>query len=312
MPRKSPSLSLGAAATRRLLAPVRRGGSGARARYPGDSLGRQPVHTVYGGAHLFTRRHRAEAGRARAARARRVRARRGERSPRRSARARADAAASRRRLRARRATSSARAGRGLPHRLRGRLRQPPRRRGGRPRAAPPRARWRAGCARARCRRSSASASSRSPTSCARARAAHARPVPDRRCVARRGGSCPTNFVVTLPKVTMPEQVAALVELFERSSGALGLAPGALRIEIMVETHAVDLRRRRRARAAARSSRPRRAAASARTSGRTTTPRPATSPPRTRRCAPGVRLRQAHDAGRARAAPASRSPTARRT
>ena len=47
-------------------------------------------------------------------------------------------------LRARAAQARARAGRGLPHRLRGRLRRPPRRRGGRDRRSPPRARSRAG------------------------------------------------------------------------------------------------------------------------------------------------------------------------
>jgi len=51
--KKKPARSLTAAATRRLLAPVRRKGAAfARAR-PGESGARQAVHTVYGGAHLF-------------------------------------------------------------------------------------------------------------------------------------------------------------------------------------------------------------------------------------------------------------------
>jgi citrate lyase beta subunit len=53
MARKSPSLSLPPAATRRLLAPVKRAGARFVRAYPGESLGRQPVHTVYGGAQLF-------------------------------------------------------------------------------------------------------------------------------------------------------------------------------------------------------------------------------------------------------------------
>lgn len=52
---------------------------------------------------------------------------------------------------------------------------------------------------------------------------------------RTGGKLPDHFVVTLPKVTMPEQVAALVELFEALEARTGLAAGALRLELMVET-----------------------------------------------------------------------------
>jgi citrate lyase beta subunit len=50
-----------------------------------------------------------------------------------------------------------------------------------------------------------------------------------------GGRLPPNFVVTLPKVTAPEQVALLSDLLEKLEGALRLAPGALRFEIMIET-----------------------------------------------------------------------------
>ena len=46
---------------------------------------------------------------------------------------------------------------------------------------------------------------------------------------------PENFVVTLPKVTIPEQVTALVELFELIEENTGLAEGSLKMEIMVET-----------------------------------------------------------------------------
>jgi citrate lyase beta subunit len=50
-----------------------------------------------------------------------------------------------------------------------------------------------------------------------------------------GGRLPDNFVVTLPKVTIPEQVAALVRIFEILEKALGLAAGALKMELMIET-----------------------------------------------------------------------------
>ncbi len=52
---------------------------------------------------------------------------------------------------------------------------------------------------------------------------------------RTGGRLPANFVVTLPKVTIPEQVETLVLLFELLEREHGLAPGTLRCEIMVET-----------------------------------------------------------------------------
>ncbi|MCA1619322.1 MAG: phosphoenolpyruvate kinase [Acidobacteria bacterium] len=50
-----------------------------------------------------------------------------------------------------------------------------------------------------------------------------------------GGRLPENFVVTLPKVTVPEQVAALADLFELFERATGLAEGSLKMELMVET-----------------------------------------------------------------------------
>jgi citrate lyase beta subunit len=49
------------------------------------------------------------------------------------------------------------------------------------------------------------------------------------------GKLPDNFVVTLPKVTIPEQVKALVELFEIIEKETSIASGALKMEIMVET-----------------------------------------------------------------------------
>jgi citrate lyase beta subunit len=50
-----------------------------------------------------------------------------------------------------------------------------------------------------------------------------------------GGRLPENFVVTLPKVTIPEQVTALADLFDHFEPALGLPSGSLRLEIMIET-----------------------------------------------------------------------------
>ena len=50
-----------------------------------------------------------------------------------------------------------------------------------------------------------------------------------------GGKLPANFVVTLPKITAPEQVATLVAAFEALEPKLGLAQGSLKLECMVET-----------------------------------------------------------------------------
>ncbi len=49
------------------------------------------------------------------------------------------------------------------------------------------------------------------------------------------GKLPDNFVVMLPKVTIPEQVTALVELFELIESATELSEGSLKMEMMVET-----------------------------------------------------------------------------
>jgi citrate lyase beta subunit len=49
------------------------------------------------------------------------------------------------------------------------------------------------------------------------------------------GKLPPHFVVTLPKVTHAEQCAALVEIFEVSEKRNKLAPGTLKFEFMVET-----------------------------------------------------------------------------
>ena len=50
-----------------------------------------------------------------------------------------------------------------------------------------------------------------------------------------GGNLPNNFVVTLPKVVIPEQVSALADLYDIMELKLGLNAGALKFEIMIET-----------------------------------------------------------------------------
>jgi citrate lyase beta subunit len=46
---------------------------------------------------------------------------------------------------------------------------------------------------------------------------------------------PDNFVVTLPKITTSEQVATLAELFDLMEEQTGLANGSLKMEMMIET-----------------------------------------------------------------------------
>ncbi|WP_437285270.1 DUF6986 family protein [Sorangium sp. So ce406] len=56
-------------------------------------------------------------------------------------------------------------------------------------------------------------------------------------VAASGGALPPAFAVTLPKVVAPEQVSALADALDALERALGLPGGAIRIELMVETTA---------------------------------------------------------------------------
>lgn len=53
--------------------------------------------------------------------------------------------------------------------------------------------------------------------------------------AKTGGEVPVPFVVTLPKVTIPEQVAALADLLDMLEERLGIKKGAVGIDIMIET-----------------------------------------------------------------------------
>ena len=52
---------------------------------------------------------------------------------------------------------------------------------------------------------------------------------------RSGGTLPPGFTVTLPKVAAIEDVTALVRLLDRLETRLGLAAGSLTLELMVET-----------------------------------------------------------------------------
>jgi citrate lyase beta subunit len=54
-------------------------------------------------------------------------------------------------------------------------------------------------------------------------------------VTKSGGTIPSPFVVTLPKVTAPRDVAALADACDACERAHRLAPGSIAIEVMVET-----------------------------------------------------------------------------
>lgn len=54
-------------------------------------------------------------------------------------------------------------------------------------------------------------------------------------LAATSGRLPTHFVVTLPKVSLAEEVAALVEILAHLEKAGGLPDGVLKLELMVET-----------------------------------------------------------------------------
>jgi len=54
-------------------------------------------------------------------------------------------------------------------------------------------------------------------------------------VEKGDGKLPQNFVVTLPKITAPEQVTALADIFDLLEKKTGLASGSLKMEMMIET-----------------------------------------------------------------------------
>jgi citrate lyase beta subunit len=53
--------------------------------------------------------------------------------------------------------------------------------------------------------------------------------------AKSRGALPPHFCVTLPKVALPDEVGALADICSRLEPMLDFEPGALRIEVMVET-----------------------------------------------------------------------------
>jgi len=53
--------------------------------------------------------------------------------------------------------------------------------------------------------------------------------------AKTRGELPKRFCITLPKVSLPDEVAALADICSRLEPMLDLEPGALRIEVMIET-----------------------------------------------------------------------------
>src|SRR5207237_6470971 len=54
-------------------------------------------------------------------------------------------------------------------------------------------------------------------------------------VLEAAGKLPPWFVVTLPKIQLPEQVTLLADLFDKLEPKLGLAPMTLKFEFMIET-----------------------------------------------------------------------------
>ncbi len=54
-------------------------------------------------------------------------------------------------------------------------------------------------------------------------------------VVATGGRMPENFVVTLPKIVLPNQVSALADIFDEVEPKLGLFSGSLKMEMMIET-----------------------------------------------------------------------------
>lgn len=54
-------------------------------------------------------------------------------------------------------------------------------------------------------------------------------------VEQSNGQLPDNFVITLPKITIPEQVSALVALLKQLEKQTGLPAGSLKFEMMIET-----------------------------------------------------------------------------
>jgi len=56
-----------------------------------------------------------------------------------------------------------------------------------------------------------------------------------RLAEKSGGRLPANFMVTLPKVTHPGQVEAMVSLLDALEARTGLPAGSIRLDLMIET-----------------------------------------------------------------------------
>ena len=69
----------------------------------------------------------------------------------------------------------------------------------------------------------------------RARSIHTFDIFTSTVLEKTGGRLPANFVVTLPKVTTPEQVEALAGIFDLMEAQNGLKSGTLKMEMMIET-----------------------------------------------------------------------------
>ncbi len=252
----------------------------ARSRFPGDAGGRQPVHTVYGGAHLFRADTAPQLGEPGAARARRVRARRGHvRRGDRAARARWPTPSTRA---CARSSSASRSRTSASTSRTATATAPTPRRTATP--SPPRSEVAAGV-----RGGHAAAVHRhphqaaAPTSCAPRSLRTLDVFLDRRCVeaTRRPPARATSSSRCRRSRTPQPGRRARRRRSTRSSSASASPPGAL----PHRAHGRDAAERSStadgAVAAARARRRRRAAAApARTSAPTTTPRRSTSPPRT--------------------------------
>ena len=204
------------------------------ARYPGETDRRQPVHVVYGGAHLFKAdTRRAGSGRLRVAFAARIRARSRRVGGRRSARrgtpdfaADLSTAASAPSWSASRSrisgwTSRTATATGPTHEEDGH-------------AASSAGEVAAGMAAGTLPPFSASASNLSTRTCARAPCARWISS-SRRSWRRPAAKLPANFVITIPKVQIAAHVAAAAQVCALLETRLGLPAGALRLELMVET-----------------------------------------------------------------------------
>lgn len=212
-----------------LIANLAAANAGFAGRYPGESAGRQPVHTVYGGAHLFAAD---------------------------SARKLGELAVRSLDVHAPNARTFARAI-GLPAELAGRVYQRVREKLLREPVEDFRLDFEDGYGNRPDEEEDTTAVSAAVAVADGARRGTLPPFigirikPLSKELAKRGlktldlfcstlldatnGKLPANFVITLPKVVIPDQVAALANVLGQIEHARGLPEGALKLELMVET-----------------------------------------------------------------------------